>query len=142
DRRDRPWGTRGRNQRGRTLRPSRARTTAHRGKRQQFSLKGKIVFQASAQTCAWTVGFCALAILIGCVPVEPLDDSAPLEQVLASAPVPPPARPDSDSGSNQTPIPSSQAQLTTRHVEAEPNNTWVQAEPVAFGGSVEIAGTI
>lgn len=105
------------------------------GSPRRFSLKGKIVFQASAPTCARIVGFCALAVAIGCVPVTPIDDTTPPEQVLSFVPELPPA--------TSTPTPSGQAQtFTTRHVEVEPNNNWTQAEAVAFGGSVELVGTI
>jgi hypothetical protein len=103
-----------------------------------------MVFRTSAQIKARTVGVCALTVIAGCFPLDPSGDPSWPEEVLSAAPPPPPpaAGEDPAGTSSPPPIAPSQPQVTTRHVETEPNNTWHDANIVSFGGSVEIVGTI
>lgn len=94
------------------------------------------------------MGYCALSIWIGCVPPDPSSDPSWPEEVLSDTPTPPtgsqtPNAPD-PSTSEPPPEPANPqpSSALARHVEAEPNNSWNQAEPVAFTGNLELAGTM
>jgi len=88
------------------------------------------------------VGFCALAVLIGCIPLVPYEDPSWPEEVLSSTPELP-GRPDSAAQVTQPSASSDRPQTAVlQHIEREPNNTWAQAELVAFDGQVQIIGSL